>query len=193
MHNLADATPQIALGALDGRYRPAVAALIDHLSEPALNRMRVHVEVEWLIHLSTNGVVPGVRALTEAKQAALREVVTTFGPDEIAEMAATERVTQHDVKAVEYFLKARLADIAPDDRGLAELIHFCCTSEDINNLSYALMVKGATATWLERATALADAFARHVAERGGRQVGVRDPGSRWTPGPAGDAWLVLAD
>ncbi|WP_370890663.1 adenylosuccinate lyase [Janibacter sp. GXQ6167] len=161
MHSLADATPQIALGALDGRYRPAVAALIDHLSEPALNRMRVHVEVEWLIHLSTNHVVPGVRALTESEQAALRDVVETFGPDEIAEMAATERVTQHDVKAVEYFLKSRLKDIAPaeEDKGLAELIHFCCTSEDINNLAYALMVKGATQVWLERATSLADAFA----------------------------------
>ena len=64
MQSLADATPQIALGALDGRYRPAVSPLIDHLSEPALNRMRVHVEVEWLIHLTTQQVVPGVRVLT---------------------------------------------------------------------------------------------------------------------------------
>ena len=72
MQSLADATPQIALGALDGRYRPAVAPLIDHLSEPALNRMRVHVEVEWLIHLTSRQVVPGVRQLTTDEQAALR-------------------------------------------------------------------------------------------------------------------------
>ena len=162
MQSLADAHPQIALGALDGRYRPAVAPLVDHLSEPALNRMRVHVEVEWLIHLTDAQVVPGVRRLTDEEQARLREVVTTFGPDEIDEMAATEKVTQHDVKAVEYFLKARLREIAPadEDTGLAELIHFCCTSEDINNLSYALMVQGAVRdVWLPRATALVEALA----------------------------------
>ena len=162
MQSLADAHPQIALGALDGRYRPAVAPLVDHLSEPALNRMRVHVEVEWLIHLTDAQVVPGVRRLTDEEQARLREIVTTFGPDEIDEMAATEKVTQHDVKAVEYFLKARLREIAPadEDTGLAELIHFCCTSEDINNLSYALMVQGAVRdVWLPRATALVEALA----------------------------------
>ena len=162
MQSLATAHPQIALGALDGRYRPAVAALVDHLSEPALNRMRVHVEVEWLIHLTEQQVVPGVRAFTGDEKARLRQVVETFGPDEIDEMAATEKVTQHDVKAVEYFLKARLREIAPADAdaGLAELIHFCCTSEDINNLSYALMVQGAVQqVWLPRAEALVETLA----------------------------------
>ncbi|MCB1252426.1 MAG: adenylosuccinate lyase, partial [Austwickia sp.] len=135
MGTLADATPPIALGALDGRYRAVVAPLVDHLSEAALNRERVAVEIEWLIHLTDAGVVPGVRALTDLEQAQLRDVVTHFGPADVAELAAIERETVHDVKAVEYFLKARLARIAPDesDRGLAELIHFCCTSEDINN------------------------------------------------------------
>ena len=131
MQSLADATPQIALGALDGRYRPAVSPLIDHLSEPALNRMRVHVEVEWLIHLTSQQVVPGVRALTEDEQAALRQVVEDFGPEDIAELGATEKVTQHDVKAVEYFLKARLREIAPaeEDTGLAETITVRSTGE----------------------------------------------------------------
>ena len=145
--SLADAHPPIALGALDGRYRGVVAPLVDHLSEPALNRARVHVEVEWLIHLTQRQVVPGVRQLTASEQNALRDVVRTFGAAEIEELAVTERVTQHDVKAVEYFLKKRLADVAPaaEDAGLAELIHFCCTSEDVNNLSYAVMVQGADA------------------------------------------------
>lgn len=62
MHNLADTQPAIALGALDGRYRGAVAPLVDHLSEAALNRMRVHVEVEWLIHLTDAGILDGARA-----------------------------------------------------------------------------------------------------------------------------------
>ena len=159
MASLADATPPIALGALDGRYRGAVAPLVDHLSEPALNRARIHVEVEWLIHLTEREAVPGVRRLSPAEIEALRAIVPAFGTAEIEELAATERVTQHDVKAVEYFLKKRLTEIAPApaDAGLAELIHFCCTSEDINNLSYAVMVKGAVLdVWLPRATALVD-------------------------------------
>ena len=117
-HPPASPTPSrtIALGALDGRYRGVVAPLVDHLSEPALNRARVHVEVEWLIHLTEHEVVPGVRRLTTDEQEALRDVVRRFGAAEIEEMAATERVTQHDVKAVEYFLKKRLAAIAPEPR-----------------------------------------------------------------------------
>ena len=168
--SLADLEPPIALGALDGRYRGVVAPLVDHLSEPALNRARVHVEVEWLIHLTDRQVVPGVRRLTEGEKAGLRAVVTSFGAAEIDEMAATERVTQHDVKAVEYFLKARLLEVAPapEDAGLAELIHFCCTSEDINNLSYAVLVKGAVHdVWLPRAEALVaqlTAMARELAD-----------------------------
>src|SRR5919112_4691488 len=126
MASLADATPPIALGALAGRYRGAVAPLVDHLSEPALNRERIRVEVEWLVWLTSHEVVPGVRTLTGDEQAALRRVVDDFGAAEIAELAEIERETQHDVKAVEYFLKRRLTAIAPSerDRGLAELIHF---------------------------------------------------------------------
>ncbi|KNX39024.1 adenylosuccinate lyase [Luteipulveratus halotolerans] len=158
MRSLADVTPPIALGALDGRYRPAVAPLVDHLSEAALNRRRVHVEVEWLIHLTDQQVVPGVRALTADEQQQLRAVVEEFGPDEIAELAEIERETVHDVKAVEYFLKRRLERIAGSDAaGLAELIHFGCTSEDINNTSYALMVQGAVQqVWLPKAQAFVE-------------------------------------
>ncbi|MGN7247832.1 adenylosuccinate lyase [Janibacter anophelis] len=195
MQSLADATPQIALGALDGRYRPAVSPLIDHLSEPALNRMRVHVEVEWLIHLTTQQVVPGVRALTEDEQAALRQVVADFGPDEIAELAATEKVTQHDVKAVEYFLKERLRKIAPapEDAGLSELIHFCCTSEDINNLAYALMVQGAVEeVWLPRADALAEAVGTMADELREVPLLAHTHGQPATPTTMGKELAVLA-
>ncbi len=161
MGSLADASPPIALGALDGRYRAVVAPLVDHLSEAALNRERIRVEVEWLIHLTAAQVVPGVRSLTEAEQSALRQVVTDFGPDEVAELGQIERETVHDVKAVEYFLKRRLAQIAPDEPGLTELIHFCCTSEDVNNLSYALMVSGAIReVWAPKAAALVEQVAQ---------------------------------
>ncbi|HEX5525372.1 MAG TPA: adenylosuccinate lyase [Pedococcus sp.] len=195
MASLADATPPIALGALDGRYRSAVAPLVEHLSEPALNRERVRVEVEWLIHLTSRHVVPGVRALTESEQSALRQVVEDFGPDEVAEMGEIERVTQHDVKAVEYFLKRRLTEIAPSeqDRGLAELIHFCCTSEDINNLSYALMVKGAVEqVWLPRAHTVVEAVATMASDLRGVPLLAHTHGQPATPTTLGKELAVLA-
>jgi adenylosuccinate lyase len=192
---LADVTPPIALGALDGRYRSVVAPLVDHLSEPALNRARVHVEVEWLIHLTDQQVVPGVRRLTGAEQAALREVVTTFGAAEIEELAATERVTQHDVKAVEYFLKSRLRDIAPaaEDAGLPELVHFACTSEDINNLSYAVMVKGAVQqVWLPRARGLVAALTKMAEDLRAVPLLAHTHGQPATPTTMGKELAVLA-
>ncbi len=191
--SLADVTPPIPLGALDGRYRGVVAPLVDHLSEPALNRARLHVEVEWLIHLTEREVVPGVRRLSEREQAALRSVVTTFGPDEIDALATTERVTQHDVKAVEYFLKERLGAIAPHDDGLRELVHFACTSEDINNLSSAVMVKGAVQqVWLPRATALVDALTAMARELRDVPLLAHTHGQPATPTTMGKELAVLA-
>ncbi|GIL36467.1 adenylosuccinate lyase [Phycicoccus sp. DTK01] len=193
--SLVDVAPPIALGALDGRYRGVVAGLVDHLSEPALNRARVHVEVEWLLHLTDREVVPGVRRLTDDEKARLRAVVTTFGADEIDEMSATERVTQHDVKAVEYFLKARLRDIAPakEDAGLAELIHFCCTSEDINNLSYSVMVQGAVRqVWLPRATALVEQLTSMATELADVPLLAHTHGQPATPTTMGKELAVLA-
>ena len=195
MASLADATPPIALGALDGRYRTVVAPLVEHLSEPALNRQRVHVEVEWLIWLTDHAVVPGVRVLSGAEQARLRDVVADFGAAEVAELAEIERETQHDVKAVEYFLKRRLAEIAPaeQDRGLAELIHFCCTSEDVNNLSYALMVKGAVErVWLPRATALVQSVAGMARELRDVPLLAHTHGQPATPTTLGKELAVLA-
>ncbi len=193
--SLADITPPIALGALDGRYRPAVSDLVDHLSEPALNRTRAHVEIEWLIHLTDRQVVPNVRALTDDEKAKLRAVITEFGARDIDEMATTERVTQHDVKAVEYYLKERLHRIAPapEDRGLAELIHFCCTSEDINNLSYALMVQGAIEqVWLPRATTLVEALATMASDLRDVPLLAHTHGQPATPTTMGKELAVLA-
>jgi adenylosuccinate lyase len=195
MASLADAIPPIALGALDGRYRAVVAPLVDHLSEPALNRERIRVEVEWLIWLTDHSVVPGVRSLTDGEQAALRQVVDDFGAEEIAELAEIERETQHDVKAVEYFLKRRLAAIAPadSDRGLAELIHFCCTSEDVNNLSYALMVKGAVEqVWLPRAAGLVAAVATMARDLRDVPLLSHTHGQPATPTTMGKELAVLA-
>ncbi|MDO5502391.1 MAG: adenylosuccinate lyase [Actinomycetia bacterium] len=195
MSSLADATPPIALGPLDGRYRGVVAPLVDHLSEPALNRTRIHVEIEWLIHLTEGGVVPGVRQLADEEKRQLRCVVEEFNGEAIAELAETEIVTQHDVKAVEYFLKKRLLEIAPDpeDAGLAELIHFCCTSEDINNLSYALMVQGAVQqVWLPRAKDVTGAVAQMARDLREIPLLAHTHGQPATPTTLGKELAVLA-
>ena len=197
MVSFADASPSIALGALDGRYRAAVSPLVDHLSEAALNRERVRVEVEWLIHLTTNAVVPGVRRLTDDEQERLRAIVENFGPCDVAELAEIELETAHDVKAVEYYLKRRLIMIAGKgevgETGISELIHFPCTSEDINNLSYALMVKGAVEqVWLPRASALVDAVADMAKELRAVPLLARTHGQPATPTTMGKEIAVLA-
>jgi len=197
MASFADAFPPIALGALDGRYRAAVAPLVDHLSEAALNRERVRVEVEWLIHLTTNAVVPGVRPLTADEQARLRAIVDGFGQDDVGELAEIERETAHDVKAVEYYLKRRLLTIngrpSAGLTGISELIHFACTSEDINNLSYALMIKGAVEqVWLPRATALVEAVAAMARELRAVPLLAHTHGQPATPTTMGKELAVLA-
>ncbi len=196
---LADAVPPIALGPLDGRYRGAVADLVDHLSEAALNRARVLVEVEWLIHLTERGVLPGAPRLSEAEKAYLRGVVATFGPAEIAELAAIEAETRHDVKAVEYFLKRRLA-AAPATLGastalpgVGEIVHIFCTSEDINNLAYALTVRDAVGqVWLPAATALADDVASLARANAEVPMLARTHGQAATPVTLGKELAVLA-
>jgi len=197
MVSLADVSPPIALGALDGRYRTTVAPLVDHLSEAALNRERVHVEVEWLIHLTTGQIVPNVRALSADEQTRLLAVVDDFDPVDIAELAELERETVHDVKAIEYYLKRRLnameGEDATDLAAISELIHFGCTSEDINNLSYALMIKGAVEqVWLPRATALVEVIATMARDLRDVPLLARTHGQPATPTTMGKEIAVLA-
>src|SRR5918993_1894498 len=145
--------------------------------------------------LTDHEVVPGVRHLSAREQEALREVVRSFGVAEVEELAGKERVTQHDVKAVEYFLKQRLSDIAPapEDAGLAELVHFCCTSEDVNNLSYALTVKGAVhEVWLPRATGLVERLATLASDLRAVPLLAHTHGQPATPTTMGKELAVLA-
>ncbi len=131
---------------LDGRYRPAVSVLGDYLSEAGLNRARVEAEVEWLIALTDRSLF-GTAPLGAAEKDGLRAVYRDFGQAEIDWLAAKEAVTRHDVKAVEYLVRDRLAQLGLDR--IAELTHFACTSEDINSVSYALTVRRAVENvWL---------------------------------------------
>ncbi|WP_084075431.1 adenylosuccinate lyase [Demequina sp. NBRC 110052] len=188
---LADIAPPIALGPLDGRYRGAVAGLVDHLSEPALNRMRLHVEVEWFIHLCARDAVPGVRPLTDDEVTLLRGIPAGFDAQTIQEHADFEKVTVHDVKAVEYVIKARIKGTSLEP--LSELVHFACTSEDINNLSYALMVKGAVEqVWLPAAQGVvADVAALAVGAKATPMLS-RTHGQTATPTTLGKEFAVLA-
>jgi len=141
------------LSPLDGRYREATEALGEYFSEAALNRSRVRVEIEWLIALCAEGVA-GTTALPAKTVAALRAVVEDFGPGDIEKIAAFEAVTRHDVKAVEYYVRDVLVDHGLES--LSELVHFGCTSEDINNVSYALVTRDAVAhVWLPAFDAVA--------------------------------------
>ncbi len=141
------------LSPLDGRYRAAVSELGEYLSEAGLNRARIQVEIEWLILLANRGILETALPVLDAEAAELRKIVNDFSDADVAELAATEATTKHDVKAVEYFIRARLEKLNRND--LMELTHFGCTSEDINNLSYAITVRDAvTNVWLPKAKAL---------------------------------------
>ena len=130
-----------ALSPLDGRYAPKLAPLRSIFSEAAFMRYRVQVEIEWLIALSDVGLTE-LAPLSDAARRTLRAVVSGFGDTQAARIKAIERVTNHDVKAVEYFLKEATTGFDELVHS-SEFVHFACTSEDINNTSHALMLLAA--------------------------------------------------
>jgi len=141
-------TPQIdslnaltALSPLDGRYATKTEALRDWLSEAAFMRHRVTVEIHWLIALSQAGLAE-VPPFSSASEAFLLALAERFSVHDAARIKDIERVTNHDVKAVEYWLKESVKG-QPELEAASEFIHFACTSEDINNTSHGLMLKGA--------------------------------------------------
>ena len=139
-----------ALSPLDGRYRGRMAELSACFSELALMKHRLHVEVEWFIALSAWPAIAELRPLTPAEADLLRGLVARFDEEAAGRVKAIEGQINHDVKAVEYYLKEQLADtsLAPQ----REFVHFACTSADINNLAYALMLKrGVGEIWLSAA------------------------------------------
>ena len=135
-------TPLTALSPLDGRYQSKVEVLRPFFSEFALIRYRVRVEVEWLKALSHESAIEEIAPFSAATISVLDEVAATFSVADAMQVKVIEARTNHDVKAVEYWLKQRFAANAEVQRA-AEFIHFACTSEDINNLSYALMLRDA--------------------------------------------------
>ena len=130
-----------ALSPLDGRYASRVAPLRPLLSEYGLMHRRVQVEVEWFVALSDAGFAE-FKPLSEAARGLLRSLVTRFSEADAQAIKDIEKTTNHDVKAVEYWMKSRF-EANPELKAAGEFVHFACTSEDINNTSHGLMLKAA--------------------------------------------------
>jgi adenylosuccinate lyase len=131
-----------ALSPLDGRYAAKVDALREQFSEFALIRQRMRVEVAWLLALAAEPAITEVPPFSDDARATLDAVVSSFSVADAARVKTIERTTNHDVKAVEYWLKERLAS-SPEIVRVAEFVHFACTSEDINNLAYGIALEEA--------------------------------------------------
>ena len=158
-----DLSALTAVSPIDGRYGAKTAPLRDIFSEFGLIKRRVLVEVRWLQCLAEHPGIPEVPALGAAAGELLESIVADFCIDDARRIKDIEATTNHDVKAVEYFLKERFAGNAQLE-SVSEFVHFACTSEDINNLSHALMLKDGVEGVLRPAMqAVVDAIASQVA------------------------------
>ena len=151
-------TSLTAVSPVDGRYGDKTAALRPLFSEFGLIRQRVAVEVQWLRALADHPGIPEVPAFSPDAVALLEGIVADFGIADAERVKTIERTTNHDVKAVEYYLKERVAENA-ELAAVSEFIHFACTSEDINNLAHGLMIRaGRDQVLLPQMDALIDAL-----------------------------------
>jgi adenylosuccinate lyase len=148
-----------AVSPVDGRYGSKTIALRSIFSEFGLIRFRVEVEVRWLQQLSRHAGVPEVAAFSTATNKVLDDIVTNFNEADAQAIKDIERTTNHDVKAVEYFLKNKFAGNT-ELEAVLEFVHFACTSEDINNLSHALMLREGRKVFLKDAEAIVDGIAK---------------------------------
>lgn len=182
--------PAQPLSPLDGRYQATVSPLGEYLSEAGLNRARVQVEVEWLLYLTSNKMF-GSQPLTAEQTASLRGLYLEFGQADIDWLAEKEAVTRHDVKAVEYLVRDRLASLGLN--AIAELTHFACTSEDINNLAYALTVSAAVQeVWLPKLRTVIGSLKKLAVEHRADAMLARTHGQPATPTTMGHELAVFA-
>ncbi len=148
-----------AISPIDGRYGVQTEDLSLEFSEYALIKYRVLVEVEWLLFLAEQPGIVDVRPFSDEEQTYLRSLITNFDPVQAERVKEIEQTTRHDVKAVEYYLQGKLSGTSLAD--VISFIHFCCTSEDINNLAYGLMLQsGVTQKWRPLAARMVDRVAQ---------------------------------
>lgn len=182
-----------ALSPLDGRYRKQTEALTHYLSEEALNRNRLQVEVEWLILFSTLGAVPGREPLTDEEQEILRQIPKQFDTATRTRLAEFERETRHDVKAVEYLLAERMRHAG--DTSLPTWVnaaHILATSEDVNNLAVALGVEGAiNEVWVPAAASMIEELQGMATKWADTPMLARTHGQSATPTTVGKELAVF--
>src|SRR4029077_20508190 len=124
------------------RYHKQLEPLRACFSEAALFRYRIAVEIRWLLALPAEAAVAEITPFSNTTHAELERIIENFSEEDAAQVKAVEAETNHDVKAIEYWLRKRLAG-NPEGARVAQFVHFACTSEDINNLAYGLMLKEA--------------------------------------------------
>src|SRR5689334_809218 len=174
-------SPLAALSPLDGRYAKATDPLRAYFSEQALIRYRVRIELQWLQALAAERSIAELKPFSPRTRRDFARLVEEFSADDAERIKNIEAETNHDVKAIEYWLKSRLAKNAEAQRSL-EFIHFACTSEDINNLSYALMLAESRAeVMLPRLARLVEALRRLAHRHAGLAMLSRTHGQPATP------------
>ena len=179
-----------AISPIDGRYGAITSDLSPEFSEAALIKCRVRVETEWLLFLSERPEIPEVRAFTDAETTYLRSLVTAFDASEAEQVRQIEQTTRHDVKAVEYYLQEKLRPTTLADT--ISFIHFCCTSEDINNLAYAQMLQaGVTQKWLPVARQMVGRVAEMAQQMRGIAILARTHGQPASPTTLGKELAVF--
>ncbi|MDF7807562.1 adenylosuccinate lyase [Pontiellaceae bacterium B12219] len=180
-----------AISPIDGRYASKVAELTECFSEYALIRNRVRVEVVWLMALCAEAGIPECPALNGEETNLLIGIVDDFTPQEAEKVKEIERITNHDVKAVEYYLKKKIEGTSLEAR--SEFLHFACTSEDINNLSHALMLKDGLAALLPHQQEMIDQLKTFSNDWKSVSMLARTHGQTASPTTIGKELAVFAD
>ncbi|MCI0654253.1 MAG: adenylosuccinate lyase [Methylococcaceae bacterium] len=181
-----------AISPIDGRYAEKVSELRPIFSEFGLIRFRTEVEIAWLEHLSACPGIEEIRPLSRAAQSWLKSLLDDFSETDARRVKAIETTTNHDVKAVEYFLKEKIRD-SEELGSYTEFIHFACTSEDINNLAYALMLKtGRERVLLPQIDALISTLKQLAHDHAGQAMLSRTHGQPASPTTLGKEFANVA-
>ncbi|TLF51973.1 adenylosuccinate lyase [Halomonas urmiana] len=180
-----------ALSPVDGRYESKAAALREHFSEFGLIRARVIVEIRWLECLAEHPQITEVPRLSAEATAHLEALLRDFSLADAERIKTIERTTNHDVKAVEYFIKEKIAD-QPELHAVTEFVHFACTSEDINNLSHGVMLTDGLKVLLPMMHRVADEIARLAEEHAAQPMLSRTHGQTASPTTLGKEMANVA-
>ena len=184
-------TALTALSPVDGRYAGKAEALREHFSEYGLIRARVIVEIRWLQRLAELAGITEVPPLSVEATAFLEALIRDFSLEDAERIKRIERTTNHDVKAVEYFLKEKIADQA-ELNAITEFVHFACTSEDINNLSHGVMLSDGLKALLPGMHNVVDAIARLAREHAALPMLSRTHGQAASPSTLGKEMANVA-